>query len=393
MDDIIINIVIISPGEEIYMWWGHVALIVEDSRRNTTRIFNWGTFTYPSDSFVKDFIHGQIRYFCSSGYLDMDEYANGDWEITAYALNLDASAKKTILAYAENNVLPENCYYDYQEFRDNCATRIRDIIDMGTRGQFKAALSGIPGQHTLRQAVRRYTWFKPFPDWFLCLLMGQNFDKEITPWEEMFLPVDIARNIDEFTFIDDSGAERKLVDSKRIFHSSKKSPVILNDAPVTWPFALLTGLIIAALLLFLELKYKKHSRPARIFWGLIQSILGLFLGVSGSVLAVALFFMNNDLFQQNINILFVNPLLLIIVPLGILCMVNKSFLSITGRILHIIWTYVFIAGAITLILRVLPFFYQQNQGVLGFILPVAFALSNIPDGIYKLKLLNHGKLH
>jgi len=383
-DDLVFKIAIIGPSDEIFIWWGHAALIVENTRWNFSRVFDWGIFTYPSDDFLKDFLNEQVRYKCATGGLYLDEYIDEDRDITVYTLNLDSKAKKIILDYAENNILPENCYYDYHEFRDNCATRIRDIIDMGIDGQFKAAFGNVPGRFSLRQHIQRYTWFRPVSDWFLGFLMGQDLDKKITPWDEMFLPVEIARNIVDFTYTDSGGAERKLVNSVQIFNSSKNRQPILNEPLTTWPFALTAGLIASALIFFIKSIRKKHPRLSRILLGISHSLLGLFLGGCGCVLAFG-FFMNNDYFKQNANILFVNPLLLAIVPLGILYAANKQFRLNPGKCLRVLWTYVFIAVSITVLARALPFFYQQNQSVQGIVLPLALALSGIPRQMRKLK--------
>jgi hypothetical protein len=384
MDYLLFKIAVYGPSDEIFIWWGHAALIVENIRWNFSRVFDWGIFTYPSDSFLKDFLREEVRYESTAGFLYMGEYIEEDRDITVYTLNLDRNAKKIILDYAENDVLPDNCFYDYHEFRDNCSTRIRDIIDMGTEGQFKAVLDAKPGRFSIRQHIRRYTWNRPFSDWFLGFLVGQNYDEKITPWDEMFLPVEVARNIVDFTYTDNSGVERQLVSSVEIINSSKKRQPILNEPLTTWPLAFAAGLIVAALLYSVKVLGRKFPRSGRILLGASQSLLGLFLGGSGCVLVFG-FLMNNDYIQQNANILFVNPLLLILAPLGILyATVNQKsevcrlFIE---RWLHILWTYVFIAGGITVLMRMLPFFYQQNQSVQGLILPIAFVLSNFPEWI------------
>jgi len=354
-----------------------MALIVENTELNSSWVYNWGMFDYPSDSFLKDFIREQVRYKCLADNLYLDSYIKEDRDITIYTLNLDSKAKEIILTYAEENIKPENCYYDYHQFRDNCATRIRDIINMGTDGQFKTAFLNMPSRYTIRQHIRRYIWFRPLSDWFLDFLMGQNYDKKITKWDAMFLPVEIARNIVDFTYIDDSGVERKLVESIQVFNASKERPPILNKPIVTWPFALALGIIIAVLLFFIKYLHKLYPVCSRIFLGIIQSFFGLFFGGSGCVLVFG-FLMNNDYFQQNINILFINPFLLIFIPLGILSAINKHFLIEPEKLMRKIWTCVFITCGITVILKILPFFYQQNQSVQGIFLPIAFALSHIP---------------
>ena len=387
MDDLTLKMAVFGPYDEIFIWWGHAALIVENTRWGFLRVFDWGIFSYPSDNFLKDFIRGQVRYRSASGSLNLAEYINEDRDIVLYTLNLDRKGKETILAYAENSVLPENRYYDYHEFRDNCATRIRDIIDMGTGGQFKAAFDNVPGRFSIRQHVTRFTWARPFSNWFLGFMMGQDLDRKITVWDEMFLPVEIARNIVDFTYTDNSGVERKLVSSVQVVNSSNNRQPILTTPLTTWPFALAAGVIFAFLLFRIKHLSKMHPRAGRITWGMTQSLLGLFFGGIGCVLVFGAFVMDNDYFQQNFNLLFVNPLLLVIFPLGILSALNKALRINPARCLHILWTSVFIAGSVTVLIRILPFFFQQNQSVQGIVLPIAFVFSCIPDNLYKLKSL------
>jgi hypothetical protein len=195
----------------------------------------------------------------------------------------------------------------------------------------------------------------------------------------MFLPVEVARNIVDFTYMDSTGNKRKLVQSIQIINSSKTRQPILNKPLTTWPLTLGAGLLAAALLFFIKLLGKKFPRSGRIILGALQSILGLFLGCSSCVLVYG-FLMNNDYIQQNANLLFINPLLLIIVPLGILYAANIRF-SFIEKCLRIFWTYECITCVLIALLRLLPFYYQQNQSIFTIILPVAFVLSYVPGWI------------
>jgi hypothetical protein len=390
-DEMVFKMAVYGPSDEIFIWWGHAALIMENTRWNYSWVFDWGIFTYPSDNFLKEFINDQVQYRCESGFFNAGFYIDEDRDIMVYTLDLDRDAKEAMLSYAENNVMPENCYYDYHEFRDNCSTRIRDILDLGIGGQLKAAFDNIPGRLSLRQHVQRYTWFRPASNWFAGFLMGQDLDRQITQWDEMFIPVEIARNIVDFSYIDNAGAERRLVSSVEVIYSSKTRPPILNEPLVIWPFTLGLGLLIAALFLYVRNISKKYTRTGRIFLGISHALLGLLLGGSGCVLFLGLFLMNNDYIQQNINILFINPLLLIIVPLGIMSAINKPsrILPVRGaispeRCLRIIWTGIFILCGISMLAWTLPFFYQQNQSVVFMIFPVAFSLSLVPELLLKL---------
>ncbi|MDR1931863.1 MAG: DUF4105 domain-containing protein [Spirochaetales bacterium] len=384
--DLTFKMAVFGPSDKIFVWWGHAALIVENTRWNSSRVFDWGIFSYPSDNFLHDFVNDRVRYKCRAGPYDLKEYLDEDRDIIVYTLNLDTAGKEAILTYAENKVLPENCYYDYHEFRNNCSTGIRDIIDMGTGGQLKAWANAAAGRFSLRQQARRFTWHSPFSDWFLDFLMGQSLDGPLTLWDEMFLPVEIARNIDGFRFTDNSGAERKLVSSVQILNSTKTRNPILQAPLSRFLPSLVSGVFAAVLFALIAGARKKFPRAGGITWGISQSLAGLILGAAGCVLFFGRFFLNNDYIRQNYNLLFINPLLLAAVPLGIIAAVRKpkteqggrGGCSLAEKALRILWTYVFIACALTVLMKALPVFYQRNGSVQALVLPLAFALSNMP---------------
>jgi hypothetical protein len=384
-DDLVFKVAVFGPSDDIFIWWGHAALIVENTRWGYSRVFDWGIFSYPSDDFLQDFLNNRVQYRSVTDPLDMGMYIEEDRDITVYTLDLEADKKDIILRYAENNVLPENCYYDYHEFRDNCSTRIRDILDMGTGGQFREAFANTPGRFTLRQHVRRYTWFRPFSDWFLDFLMGQDLDEPVAVWDEMFLPVEIGRAIADFRYQDSGGAERKLVGSVEIINSSKKRPPILNAPLRRWPADLMLSALIAVLLLCIAVLRRKKPLAGRILWGLSQSVLGLCGGAAGFVLTYGLFFMKNDYIQQNINILFLNPLLLAAVPFGIFAAFNKPSRIRPESCLRLFWALVFAAGMVTLLVKALPPFFQQNQMTLALVLPPVLVLCGAPGFIFQYK--------
>jgi hypothetical protein len=375
VDDLVFKVAVYGPSDDIFIWWGHAALIVENTRWKFSRVFDWGIFSYPSESFLWDFLHNRIRYKCTVESQNLQMYIDEDRDITIYTLDLEAEKKERILAYAENNVLPENCYYDYHEFRDNCSTRIRDIIDMGTGGQLQTWALNTPGRFTTRQHTRRFTWFRPFSDWCLDFLMDRDRDAPTTLWDEMFLPVEIGRNIVDFAYVDSAGAEHKLVQSVAIMNTSKKRPPPLNEPLRRWPGDLLAGLLPAALAAGIWRLRKTKPRLGRILWGIYHSILGLILGAGGCVLVFGWFFMQNDYIQQNINLLYINPLALAAVPLGILAAAGGAKKLRPERWLQIFWTYTAAAGILTQLLWILAVFPQQNQAAAAIVLPTAILFS------------------
>ena len=110
--------------------------------------------------------------------------------------------------------------------------------------------------------------------------------------------------------------------------------------------------------------------------GLYQAGLGLFFGGVGLVLFFMTFFTNHDYTYHNANLIFVNPLLLAALPLGIRYAMGgdpkKQFFR--DRLLGSLWTYVFLAGILTMVMKLFPGFYQQNQPTQALVLPFAFVL-------------------
>jgi hypothetical protein len=381
-DPLTLKIAVMGPGSELYFWWGHIGLIIEDADAGTSRFFDYGIFSFRNAAFFTNFAFGRLLYSCgvSPTAANIAKYIEDNRDAAIYTLDLPPERKEAVRRFAEENVLPENRDYYYHHFRDNCATRIRDIIDLATGGQFFETLGELPGRYTIRQHIRRHTWFSPLADWFLNFCMGQNIDAPITVWQEMFLPSEIGLRIGDFRYLDPSGAERNLVSSVEIINRSAGRPMPLAVPRRQWPRELLLGLVVAAVLGFFVIVQRKKSSAGNVLLGLSQSILGLFFGGVGSVLFFMTFFTNHDYTYHNSNILYINPLLLAAVPLGIIFAVagDEEGRFLPGIILKALWSYVSLGLLISMAIKILPGFYQQNQVTQALVLPIALVLSFAP---------------
>ncbi|MDR2072339.1 MAG: DUF4105 domain-containing protein [Spirochaetaceae bacterium] len=384
-----LKVAVIGPGDELYFWWGHIGLIIEDALSGQNGFYDWGVFSFENKNFFLNFALGRLLYSCNltiPARTTYEGYIRTNRDITVYTLDLPPELKETIFRFAENNILPENRDYLYHHFRDNCATRIRDIIDMGTLGAFKLRYENAPGRFTLREHVRRHTWFSPFWDWSLNFWMGPGIDKPITVWDEMFLPSEIGRRIRDVTYRDSAGIERALVSSVEVLNMSKDRPKVLEEPMPSWPRGLFGGLVLAAAAALLWVLGKKNRILGKIF-GFYQGLLGFFFGVAGLILFFMMFFTNHDYTFHNINIIFVNPLILAALPLGIIYGTSRSEQKRLGalRFLRILWTYVFLGALAAMAINVLWGFYQQNQITLALILPFTFVLSFFPHRIVSIR--------
>jgi predicted membrane protein len=399
-DYITVKAAVTGPGDDLYFWWGHIGLLVEDSLSGKNTFYDWGLFSFDTENFFLDFAFGRLLYSCGAipaEYVIPHTIASNR-DLTLYTLDLPPEAKVELSAFAENCVLPENRNYWYHHFRDNCATRVRDIIDTATGGSLKSRFEDEPGRFTLRQHVRRHTWFSPFWDWALNFWMGQGIDQPITIWEEMFLPSEIALRIEDFSYTDAFGIERKLVSNTEVLSRAKGRPAVLDAPPQNLSRQLILGLCIAVLFSFL--RFLPATRPARKLgemnetWvrvfrsilGTAEAVVGLFFGVMGLLLFFMAFFTNHDYTYNNINIFFVNPLLLIAVPAGLIYgFTGKPKKRLTaGLFLTILWTIIFLAGLATVVIQLFPNSHQQNQPTQLLVLPFALVLSAIPIWIVRL---------
>src|SRR5690606_3617895 len=123
-------------------------------------------------------------------YLRFYQRLNRDVDILV--LNLSPEARKRMARHLADNVLPENRSYLYDHYRDNCSTRLRDAVDVGTGGRLRELLSA-PGRMTLREHTRRYTAVNPAMSFLLDLAMNDTIDQPLTRWDEAFLPDELER--------------------------------------------------------------------------------------------------------------------------------------------------------------------------------------------------------
>jgi len=395
-DTLTLKIAVMGPGDQLYFWWGHIALIVEDSSNDTSYFFDYGIFSFDNDNFFYNFAFGRLLYRCgvSKSERNFNVYKRTNRDITVYTLDLPPDVKIKVRDFAVINVLPENRNYYYHHFRDNCSTRIRDIIDLATNGQFKEEFENMKSDFTLRQHVRRHTWFSPVTDWFLNFLMGQVIDTEITVWEDMFLPAEVGKRIENYWYTDSDGNPHKLVSSVEILNKAKNRHAVLDKPLKQWVRELIFSLVLSVIFCFFFFLQAKNIKAGRVLAGISMSLCGLVFGAVGLLLYFMALFTNHDYTYQNINMIFCTPLLLVAVPFGISYAItkNQKKLQTYGELLRIIWLLSVLGVFISMLIKILPGFYQDNLTDQMLILPIALTFTLQPNGLKEtLNKYFHGK--
>jgi len=387
-NDLTIKVAVMGPGDELYFWWGHIGLVIDDARTDQSRFYDYGLFSFENDNFFLNFAFGRLWYSsgASSAANNIAGYVYTNRDVVLYTLDLSPEKREEIRQYAEQSILPENRDYLYHHFKHNCTNPILSMIDIATNGQFKERYSNEPGRFTLRQHVRRHTWFSPFFDWILNFWMGQDIDTPITIWDEMFLPSEIGNRISEFEYTDARGVSHPLVLNKEVIYQSHGRPPVLDSPRKQWPRELALSLFVAVVLCGLFSLQKKRPACGQVALGITHSLFGLFFGGVGLLLFFMSGFTSHDYTYHNANLFFANPLLLIAVPLGIRYAVSSNYDKRLRAefMLRLLWLLVVLGIFVSMLIKVSPRFWQDNLTDQMLMLPIALVLSLEPAGLRRM---------
>jgi hypothetical protein len=372
-EDLRIRLVTIGTGGPLYTWWGHTGLIVEDLSRDLGRFYNYGLFSFEEDNFFLNFARGRLIFAvgASSPSREMALYRGVDRSIRIQTLNLLPEKRREMALFLEENVRPENRNYLYDHYRDNCATRVRDLIDRVIDGQLAARTAGLDEQ-TFREHTRRHTFRHPLMDWLLMFLMGPSIDRPISRWDSMFLPAELERYVDGLTYEDGRGEVRPLISERLEYYHARSRKAVPASPPRLWPWGLLAGLAAAAAALGLRARAESDRPAGGLLLGLYQAGIGLLLGLPGTALLLMSLFTDHTVTYGNINLLLANPLTLLALPLGLCAAAGRRGCRVWADRL---WKLLACLGLAALPLRLLPWFVQDNRFALAAILPLLVALA------------------
>lgn len=304
-----ISVLTFGPGDQAFSKFGHDALWVHDPRKPPNRrdlVFNYGTFRFDSPWLILDFLKGRLSYWLSVTSLErtLQSYRAQNRSVTAQELALTGAQVQAITSFLYENVKPENAYYRYDYYADNCATRIRDVVDRHLDGQLSAA-SRAPAPFTYRDHTRRLTVDAPVLFFALDLALGRLVDRPITEWEEMFLPARVEAKLASLQAPGGSPVVRRRF---ALFEAERAAP--LEQPPgFRWGW-LAAGLALGAGLLALA---RVERRWARV--GLAASLggLGFLYGLLGALLLVLWLLTDHEVTYWNQNVLLC-PVWVIVLP-------------------------------------------------------------------------------
>lgn len=351
-----ISLLTFSPGPLLYQTFGHSAIRVFDPKKGLDQIYNYGTFDFNAPNFYWKFVKGNLKYWLSisKNRQFIQEYILNDQSVYEHVFNFTEIEKQKVYEFLQVNYLPENRFYVYDFFYDNCATRIRDVIYHHAKIDIVLTDSSWYQKQSFRAAINPYLEKFPLAHLGIDLGLGLSTDQEMSVSESMFLPDYLMYGFENAKIIRDN-QYYPLIKQKIVLHQSSIQSVERNDSfqinIILWALAVLIAV-------FTYIEIRKGG-----FYKWIDLLILLSLGLVGVVLT---FFWSGTFHRATA----LNPDLLWACPLHLVMMVS-AFLKIKYRwILHYyLWISMFMLMAFIALWGFLQ--YDFNQ----LIIPILFTYS------------------
>ena len=382
--DLSVYLITMGPGEAVWERYGHNALWIQDNRTGEGRAYNYGLFSFAQENFIVRFVQGRPEYWMEGFDVQphLRYYVSVNRSVWVQELNLTPAQRADLRDFLEWNERPENRFYRYDPYRDNCSTRVRDAIDRVLGGRLREVTDGEHTYGTYRShSVRLVADHRPTYVG-LMLALGEPSDQPLSAWEAMFVPLEMRRYLRDVTVLGADGQEEPLVLSERTVFESTVS--YGRDTPPNWlPAFLAAGLMIAGLIALPMLKPERTA--ARVTAIVSGSLWALVSGVSGLVIAGLWLFTNHWIAYRNENLFFANPLALVLAVTLLLALRRARG---AGRVARWLAGVVVGLSLFGFVVQILPWFDQVNGPIIALALPPNLAL-----GWLVLRLETRGAEH
>ena len=302
-----VSLITVGAGPVVWEMFGHNAIRIQDPVRGTDVSYNWGMFDFNQEGFFWRFLLGDWQYWMAGIPSEsmIPAYVASNRGVVEQDLDLTPAQRLQLLEMLELNRRPENAYYRYEYFLDNCSTRARDALDAVLAGSLRGHFTEVPGE-TFRFHTRRLTADNALVYVSLDFFMGGRGDRPITAWDEMFIPM----------MMRDFLRETDLVTSEVVLDEPAR--VRLAEPPRQFLWFYLTGLMLAwlaggAVVSFPRLRTAGPTLMAllKVEFVLVAGIWSLVAGLSGLVMIVS-HFTAHEFMHWNENFLQANPLSLVL---------------------------------------------------------------------------------
>ena len=298
-----VSLVTFYPGSEPHNIWGHSEIRVQQGPVDL--YFNYGVFDFQAPAFMWRFMMGETDYMCQPVPRFYATVGMEERRMVEQELNLSQDRAIAVRNFLWNNAQPENCTYRYKFLSDNCSTRPRDILEMAAGEGLRYPSMGdttVTYRDILAHYCRNYAWERFGID----LVLGWDVDTVLDQRATMFIPMLLMDAVAGATIQTDSVAipfvKATTVPIDKSTEGNVRPPTPWYLSPMA--FALLV-LVLTLLVTCRDWRYRDVSR-----W--LDAVLFTAGGLAGCILFFLIFFSTHEATSPNINIVWLNPLLLLL---------------------------------------------------------------------------------
>ena len=368
-----VTLITFGSGEEVFERFGHNALWFHDPRTMQDIAYHWGLFSFNEPGFLMRFLTGDTKYWM--GGVDAQALIaserNRGRPITLQRLNLTPEQAIKLREFVSWNEQPQNRFYRYDYFADNCSTRLRDALDGVLGGAIRRHTDSAVTPLTYRRESVRLTDGDVPIQAGIDIALGRPADVPLTRWKSFFIPMRLRDALREMRVAGPGGTMVPLVAEERVL-PLPPVPKLIPEIPISprlAPRYLLLGILLAALVVGLRVMMVRSRSAA---WGLAMfgGAWSLLCGLLGVILIVAWAFTKHVFWAWNENLLLLSPislLLVILLPASILSARYERGARMTAAVVAAV-------GVIAFLLAAIPG-GQENRAIVAMFLPVHLAFA------------------
>jgi len=250
-----ISLITYGPGDDdISSCFGHTEIRLVDPILGIDRNYSYGGFNHRSRWFIPKFLSGTLPYYVEIHPLGdvAYYYQQTNRSIREQLLNLSATQRQQLMAALEENHLPQNRYYRYKFYYDNCATRPRDMISYACGDSLRIPSRLPMTGKSYRDWMNAYLREQPWYQLGMNLAIGKASDQQTDGWQAMYLPDQLADQLRQATITQPNGQVKPLIQREQTLFAAQKiarqpTPLVTNPNVVFTLLSLLvTGLTLRA---------------------------------------------------------------------------------------------------------------------------------------------------
>ncbi|WP_457611314.1 lipoprotein N-acyltransferase Lnb domain-containing protein [Lutibacter sp.] len=291
-----VSVITCGPGNELYTAFGHSAFRIYDPVLGIDKVFNYGTFDFNAPNFYLNFAKGKLTYQLSTSsfnrFIRIYKYENR-W-VKSQELNLTIADLHKLYVFLENNAKPQNKYYRYDFFYNNCATKIEDIIQLVLKDNVTFSYNYIKTNKTHRDLIADYTHNFKWAKFGIDLALGSVIDKKATKKDYNFLPDYIFKTFENAVITDKNNQIKPLVKKTSTIISNKKTKT-------TYSFFPPLNVIFSLSLLIVFVTYRNYKSKKRTKF--IDFALYFSTGIIGVIVLLLWFATSHTATYKNLNFL------------------------------------------------------------------------------------------